>query len=244
MSTLTDHTADLHRLAGRVADPSALDELLARVLVALARVVPYDLAAVYELAGDELTVRAAAGRLADDRLRRRRRSLRAFPTIRHALDERRPHALDAADDPHADLLDLPPDHACLLVPLFAPDRDLGVIVVDRATGGAFTEDAIELAAIHGQLASMAMMLADQAALLERYRRRLDEDDRLRAGAPTTTAPVDDTEPVVTFQEYERRYLRRILDRTRGKIYGPGGAAALLGMPPTTLQSRLRRLGLR
>jgi formate hydrogenlyase transcriptional activator len=36
----------------------------------------------------------------------------------------------------------------------------------------------------------------------------------------------------------------VLEHTRGKIYGPGGAAELLGLPPTTLQSKLRRYGLR
>jgi len=36
-------------------------------------------------------------------------------------------------------------------------------------------------------------------------------------------------------------LRRALARSGGKIYGPDGAAALLGVKPTTLASRLKRL---
>ncbi len=42
---------------------------------------------------------------------------------------------------------------------------------------------------------------------------------------------------------ERMNLIAALAKTEGKIYGPGGAAALLGVKPTTLQSRLRALGI-
>ncbi|MGD8377832.1 MAG: sigma 54-interacting transcriptional regulator [Acidobacteriota bacterium] len=48
----------------------------------------------------------------------------------------------------------------------------------------------------------------------------------------------------TLKEHEKEYLERVLRRTGGKIYGEDGAAALLRMPPTTLQSRLARLGIR
>ncbi|MFN0134968.1 MAG: sigma 54-interacting transcriptional regulator, partial [Phycisphaerae bacterium] len=40
---------------------------------------------------------------------------------------------------------------------------------------------------------------------------------------------------------EEDNLRRALQVTNGKIYGPDGAAALLNMRPTTLASRLRKL---
>ena len=35
-----------------------------------------------------------------------------------------------------------------------------------------------------------------------------------------------------------------LAKTGGKIYGPDGAAALLGFKPTTLSSRIHRMGLK
>jgi len=47
----------------------------------------------------------------------------------------------------------------------------------------------------------------------------------------------------TVEELERRYLRRVMTRTRGRVWGKGGAAELLKMPPTTLKSRLDRLGI-
>jgi transcriptional regulator with GAF, ATPase, and Fis domain len=42
---------------------------------------------------------------------------------------------------------------------------------------------------------------------------------------------------------ERDNLHAALERTAWKIYGPGGAAKLLGLRPTTLASRVQRLGL-
>lgn len=46
----------------------------------------------------------------------------------------------------------------------------------------------------------------------------------------------------TLDDHQRTYIEEVLDHTRGKIYGPGGAAELLDVPPSTLQSRIRRLG--
>jgi transcriptional regulator with GAF, ATPase, and Fis domain len=42
---------------------------------------------------------------------------------------------------------------------------------------------------------------------------------------------------------ERENLTRAVERCHGRIYGPSGAAALLGMKPTTLVSRIKRLNL-
>jgi transcriptional regulator with GAF, ATPase, and Fis domain len=42
---------------------------------------------------------------------------------------------------------------------------------------------------------------------------------------------------------ERASIAAALDQSRGKVFGPGGAAELLGMKPTTLASRIKALGL-
>ncbi len=47
----------------------------------------------------------------------------------------------------------------------------------------------------------------------------------------------------TLDEVQRRYIRFVLDRTQGKIGGPGGAAEILGMKRTSVNSRIKRLGL-
>jgi transcriptional regulator with GAF, ATPase, and Fis domain len=65
------------------------------------------------------------------------------------------------------------------------------------------------------------------------------------GLETGPAPLGAEPPgFPSFEEAERAHLRAALERTRGKLYGKGGAAELLGLPPTTLQSKLRKLGLR
>lgn len=45
------------------------------------------------------------------------------------------------------------------------------------------------------------------------------------------------------KQQERDNLAAALAKTKGKIYGPGGAAELLGMKPTTLAARMKVLGL-
>jgi formate hydrogenlyase transcriptional activator len=46
-----------------------------------------------------------------------------------------------------------------------------------------------------------------------------------------------------FADAERRAIRDAMDRCNGRIYGPGGAAASLGLRPTTLYGKLRKLGI-
>lgn len=46
------------------------------------------------------------------------------------------------------------------------------------------------------------------------------------------------------KQLERELILEALSKTGGKIYGPDGAAALLGVPPTTLSSRIHRAGLK
>ncbi len=50
--------------------------------------------------------------------------------------------------------------------------------------------------------------------------------------------------VLPLEEYERRYINLILEKTRGVIYGSQGAAALLGLHPNTLRSRMQKLGVK
>jgi GAF domain-containing protein len=47
-----------------------------------------------------------------------------------------------------------------------------------------------------------------------------------------------------WDETERDVLRRVLEHAGGRVSGPRGAAAILHMKPTTLQSRLKKLGVR
>jgi formate hydrogenlyase transcriptional activator len=58
---------------------------------------------------------------------------------------------------------------------------------------------------------------------------------LRA-APETGTPV-------TLHDAERDHIRRVLEQAHGVVGGPNGAAARLGMKRTTLQSKMKKLGI-
>jgi formate hydrogenlyase transcriptional activator len=53
-----------------------------------------------------------------------------------------------------------------------------------------------------------------------------------------------TSPISTLEEAERQHILRALKQTQWRIAGPKGAALLLGMKRTTLQARIRKLGIR
>ena len=59
--------------------------------------------------------------------------------------------------------------------------------------------------------------------------------------PETIPMVDDR--ILTLDEHEQMQIRRALDEAGGKIHGPGGAAALLGINASTLRSRMEKHGM-
>ena len=78
---------------------------------------------------------------------------------------------------------------------------------------------------------------------------LTRGDRLELhGWPSPTAPDvtgatrADRSQIPTFDDAVRDLLARALERADGRIYGPQGAAALLGLKPTTFQGKMRRFG--
>jgi formate hydrogenlyase transcriptional activator len=63
-----------------------------------------------------------------------------------------------------------------------------------------------------------------------------------AGPVPSAAPV--AAPLVSLAEQERQYIQEVLRRTGGQVAGKGGAAEILGLPTSTLRSRMTKLGLR
>jgi formate hydrogenlyase transcriptional activator len=68
---------------------------------------------------------------------------------------------------------------------------------------------------------------------------------LRQESPSiATAPIA-TVPIATSLASDRKaQIEAVLRETRGKVYGPHGAACRLGLPATTLDSQLRALGIK
>ena len=62
------------------------------------------------------------------------------------------------------------------------------------------------------------------------------------GQRTLSASQD--RPIVPLNEFERRYILDVLKATKYRIKGPGGAATLLGVPPSTLYGKMKKLGIK
>jgi transcriptional regulator with GAF, ATPase, and Fis domain len=66
------------------------------------------------------------------------------------------------------------------------------------------------------------------------------DSRVSVEVSVPAAPV----PGATLEELERAHIIRVLMETRWRVEGPRGAAVILGLHPSTLRSRMQRLGIR
>jgi len=59
-----------------------------------------------------------------------------------------------------------------------------------------------------------------------------------------TASLPSREQPVTLQEVERQHILQVLERTAWRVSGKKGAAELLGFNPTTLEARMKKLGIK
>jgi transcriptional regulator with GAF, ATPase, and Fis domain len=181
-SNLVDLTQDLKEIVQLAASEDGVDDLLRRGLDWLARLAPYDLATVFVLQGTDLAVRAARGRLAGPQIRAHRIPLEAFPTIREALETRRARVYSEDDHAHGDgdpfdgVLGLPPGHSCMVVPLCAGERCMGVMTLDRERCEPYPQAVVELVEVYAQVLALAIGQAEQKAKLA----RLHEQDHERA----------------------------------------------------------------
>ena len=80
-------------------------------------------------------------------------------------------------------------------------------------------------------------------------RNVVERAMITAAGPRLTVPVPETSSAASGRsirliDVERTHIRRVLESTRWRIRGVGGAAEQLGLKPTTLETRLAKLGLK
>ena len=62
--------------------------------------------------------------------------------------------------------------------------------------------------------------------------------------PPVAAATPVARGLATLAEIESEHILRVLESTQWRVRGAGGAAEILGLPPTTLESRMVKLGLR
>jgi formate hydrogenlyase transcriptional activator len=70
------------------------------------------------------------------------------------------------------------------------------------------------------------------------------DPSLSTSVASLTSPTPANSSISTLEETDRQHILRALRQTEWRIAGPKGAATLLGMKRTTLQARMRKLGIR
>lgn len=61
---------------------------------------------------------------------------------------------------------------------------------------------------------------------------------------TSSTPIAQANPPINLHEIEREHIKHVLEKTHWRIYGPYGAATQLGLNPSTLRSRMKKLGIR
>lgn len=83
----------------------------------------------------------------------------------------------------------------------------------------------------------AILAAGEAIVADHFK----SDDRIRSSGSLKPGSDDS---VKTWDDVSRDLIRAALEHSGGKLGGPGGAAELLGVKPTTLRSRMEKLGLR
>jgi transcriptional regulator with GAF, ATPase, and Fis domain len=92
----------------------------------------------------------------------------------------------------------------------------------------------------GTLTAVAQLGGVALGNVRAFRDLAGERNRLAARAPRGAAEA----ALRPLQESEREILARALAHTGGRVSGPRGAAAILGLKPTTLFSRMKKLGVR
>ncbi|MCD9017688.1 sigma 54-interacting response regulator [Parachryseolinea silvisoli] len=70
---------------------------------------------------------------------------------------------------------------------------------------------------------------------------LPRDKDLNDAGPRSARPAETHQ---TWAGNEREYILSVLRQCKGRIWGPSGAAAVMNVPPTTLNSRIKKLGIR
>ena len=65
-----------------------------------------------------------------------------------------------------------------------------------------------------------------------------------AASSGNSKPQSDLGTVFTLVDAEREHISKVVKTTNGLIAGEGGAAEVLGVPPSTLRSRMKKLGIK
>jgi len=83
-------------------------------------------------------------------------------------------------------------------------------------------------------------VVERAAILSEGEKLSIDEASFKASGPDSKMPAA---PPGTLRDHEKRAIESALAQSRGRVSGPGGAAARLGLPSTTLESKIKKLGI-
>ena len=250
---MSDNLDDLRNVALLAGSAVDVDLTLGTALEALAEIIPYDLAAVLELRDHRLVVRCARGTFADARVRAHVIDLANAPELTAAIASGRPRifteeehdlARGGEGDPYHGIVELPHGHSCMVAPLVAAGRTVGVMTFDRAVCDRYDDGTVALVTVYAQLVALALALTLRpdagASRAEARPQPVTAPEPVIVPEPVAEPLPIDVKPLV---EVERAAVLAALIASKWRTYGPDGASTKLGLPPSSLQHRMRKLGI-
>jgi transcriptional regulator with GAF, ATPase, and Fis domain len=181
---ILDLTSDITAASRMGASTDQVNRLLGESLETLGKLIPFDLATIMELRGEELAVRVSRGEFSGPKVDAHKLRLPDFPGIRELLSADSARAFTDHDHSEGDgdafdgVLNLPHGHSCMVVPLRAREEALGIMTFDRKICQRYPDDVVDLAAVIGKLLAMSIGYGEQTAMLTRVRDQLQEQNRL------------------------------------------------------------------
>ena len=109
------------------------------------------------------------------------------------------------------------------------------------------DEELELLSLLATTQHRALLHTQRLAALCRAQTKSQRQARLHGDLTAIVSKLERLQPGSTSERFDEQVadvLRRALKKTRGKIYGDDGAAELLGLKPTTLQSKLKKYGVK
>ena len=85
--------------------------------------------------------------------------------------------------------------------------------------------------------------AEETAPVSGAQAKAPASDRASSCSPSAAGGWSGQEDFPTMEGMERHHIQRALEHCSGRINGKGGAAQLLGMAPSTLRARIKKLGI-
>ena len=108
----------------------------------------------------------------------------------------------------------------------------------------FSEEALQKMMVYDWPGNIRELenLVERNVLLEKG--TIIEDVSLSIVVKATESTSSETFPMKTIHENERDYIVAVLKKCKGKISGNEGAAGILNLPPSTLKSKMKKLGIK